>query len=135
MTTNAGTWFFQEPEHNAYLISERLNSTFWNARMVEVYWKCTSAEPPYAATGYSGNDTLTLEWVPDDWVRLTIPPDSGFNEEALVDSVSSRVLSMEPSLVYRDAHHNLSYEWHRDGGEKRWSEIQGQAAYVHPQRL
>ena len=135
MTTNAGTWFFQEPEHNAYLISERLNSTFWNARVVDVYWKCTQAEPPFRATGYSGSDMLTLEWVPNEWLRLTIPAGSSFNDEALVEAVGKRILTMEPSFGYQDPDDAVVTEWHRDDGEKRWSEIQGNAAYVQPHRL
>jgi hypothetical protein len=135
MTTNAGTWFFQEPEHNSYLISERLNSTFWNARVVDVYWKCTQAESPFQATGYSGSDIITLEWVPNDWLRLTIPAGSAFNMDALAEAVSKRILLTEPSFGYQDADQAVVTEWHRDGGQQRWSEIQGNAAYVQPHRL
>ena len=54
MSTTAETWFTTEPENQAYLISERLNATFWQARAVDVYWKVIRTEPPYLAHGYRG---------------------------------------------------------------------------------
>ena len=136
MTSNAGAWFFQEPEHNQYLISERLNSTFWTARVVDIYWKCVDAEPPFTAKGYMGNHTLQLEWQPNRWLRLTAPP--SFPEDVLnnlLDAISKRVLGMDASLRYSDVDKNQLYEWHRTGFDERWNEVQGNPGYMDVHRL
>src|SRR5690606_42128574 len=70
MSTASETWFYNEPENQAYLISERLNATFWQARAVDVYWKVIRTEPPYLAHGYRGEEIIEMEWAPREWLAL-----------------------------------------------------------------
>ena len=53
----------------------------------------------------------------------------------LVEIISKRILGQPASLTYGDSDGRTVYEWHRDGGVERWSEIQGKPIYVHPRRL
>lgn len=133
MSTNAQTWFYTEPEHQGYLISERLNGTFWAARVVEVYWRCTQAEPPFKAVGYMGDHKIGLEWIPNEWLRLSAPPSAEI--DGLVEAISNRILSFPATLSYAQPDGELIVEWHRDGGHDRWSEIQGHASYINPRML
>lgn len=133
MSTNAQTWFYTEPEHQSYLISERLNGTFWSARVVEIYWRCTQAEPPFRAEGYMGDAIIGLEWVPGEWLRLSAP--AGVDTDALVEAISRRILSIPATIGYALPDGDHVVEWVLDGGQERWSELQGHAMYVNPRRL
>jgi hypothetical protein len=133
MSANAGTWFYQEPEHNLYMLTERLNGNFWQARIVEVYWRCVRAEPPFCAQGYWGDYRLELEWLPGSWVAFKAP--AGGDALPLVEAISKRILAMRVSLTYTDAQDRQVFEWNTDGGGKRWQEIQGNAGFNKPRRL
>ncbi|HEC21947.1 MAG TPA: hypothetical protein ENI95_03405 [Chloroflexi bacterium] len=133
MSTNAGTWFYAEPEHQAYLITERLNGTFWQARVVSIYWRCVKDEPPFRAEGYAGDRVLELEWVPGEWLALKVPAD--FDATSLVEAISGRILLMPAALTFETPEGQRVYEWHTDGGEERWREIQGNPTFIHPRRL
>ncbi len=133
MSANAASWFYSEPERNPYLITERLNGTFWQARIVGIYWRCVQPEPPFRAQGFTGNHTVELEWVPAEWVALKVPP--GLNADELVEYISRRILAMPASITYGDGEGRRVIEWHADGGKRRWSEIQGRAEFVQPRRL
>lgn len=133
MSANAGTWFYQEPEHNAYMLTERLNGNFWQERIVGVYWRCVQAERPFRAESFSGDHRLEMEWVPGEWLALKAP--AGADVLPLVESISKRILAMRVSLTYTDAQDRQVFEWHTDGGEKRWQEIQGNAGFNKPRRM
>jgi hypothetical protein len=142
MTSNAATWFYSEPEHNPYLIAERLNGTFWQARLVGVYWRVVNAEAPFRALGYAGKHILEMEWVPGQWLALKVPAQAiqdglatGTGTEELVENISKRVLAMPASISYGDSDGSKIYEWHMDGGAHRWSELQGKPGFMQPKRL
>jgi hypothetical protein len=133
MSANAGTWFYREPENNSYLLTERLNGNFWQERVVEVYWRCTQAESPCRAQGFWRDHILEMEWVPGEWLALKAPADADVS--SLVASIAKRILAMRASLTYIDAQNRQVFEWHADGGKKRWQELQGQAGFSKPRRL
>lgn len=136
MSTNARSWFYNEPEHNAFLISERVNGTFWQARYMEINWRCVQVEPPFRVEGYLGCCLIAMEWVPDAWLSLIASGEADADQLAtLVEIISKRVLGQPASLTYGDSDGRTVYEWHRDGGVERWSEIQGKPIYVRPRRL
>lgn len=142
MSANAATWFYAEPERQPYLISERVNATFWQARMVGLYWRVQNAEPPFRAVGYAGMSKLEMEWVPGQWLSLKVPASvdssplpGGLGVDQLVDSISKRVLAMPASITYEDAQGHKVFEWHIDGGKRRWSELQGHPEFRSPTRL
>jgi len=133
MSTTAQTWFYTEPEHEAYLISERLNSTFWQARAVSTYWKTMRAEPPFLAHGYQRDDIIELEWVPGEWLALRAPREVDVSR--LVKAISQRVLAFPATLSCDTADGQQVMEWHRDGGDRRWSELQGRYEVSQLKRL
>ena len=121
MSTNAWTWFFNEPENQSFLITERLNSTFWQARVVDIYWRCTQDTPPFQAAGYVADEVVELTWQPNDWLALRVP--AGFDADSLVKAIAQRVLTFPPTLTYeQDA--SRVYEGVVDGGEGRVAELQ-----------
>ncbi len=133
MSTNARTWFFEEPEHNAYAIVERLNGTFWQARMGQILvTACSQAEPPFKCRGQWRDEPFELEWQPREWLALRGP-----TEMAELIPQMSRILGFKPAFRYMDAEDWRVYEWHRDAanGQTRWHAIQGMPAFKHPERL
>ena len=132
MSANAGTWFYREPENKPFMLTERLNGNFWQEGIVEVYWRCVRAEAPFRAQGFWRDHTLDMEWIPGEWLSLKAPAQVDIS--SLVASISSRILAMQVSLTYVDAQDRQVFEWHTDGGEKRWQEIQGNAGFDKPRR-
>ena len=133
MSTTAETWFYNEPENQAYLISERLNATFWQARAVDVYWKVIRTEPPYLAHGYRGEEIIEMEWAPREWLALRAPASA--DAERLADIVSKRVLAFPATFTYVTPEGQRVYEWHRGGAAKRWNELQGRYEVSQLKRL
>jgi hypothetical protein len=132
MSTNARTWFYSTPEPIAYNIAARVNETFWQARTVQLYWKCVHAEPPIKVVGYWDGDPAEMEWVPGEWLALKVPGDH--DTRGLVQGVST-VLGLRPTFAYKDAAGREVTEWCVRDPERRWNDIQGKAAYQHPKRL
>jgi len=142
MSNNAAAWFYQEPEHNAFFITERLNGTFWQARIVGLYWRCTHPEPPFRAQGLAGKASLEMEWMPNAWLSLKVPETTlttelpeGMTVETIVESISKRILGRPAAFRYGDTEGRMVYEWHADDGKHRWGEIQGRAEFLHPVKL
>lgn len=135
MSTNASTWFYREPERDPYLIEERVNHTLWDARMPFLYFDCVSAEPPFRMVGEWHGATLEMEWEPGRVLILRAAKDLPEKELPRLRRGFSLVLGIHPpSLAYEDLDGRLVTEWHTDGGEKRWQEIQGQSRYRNPKR-
>ncbi len=134
MSANAGSWFYNEPEGQAYLISERLNGTFWQARVYEVYWTCSKDTAPYVAEGIlPSGDAIKLEWEAGKWLAITAPESDRL--EKIIGLIAERVLMMAPTVTYVEADGKRGYEWHLAGGQERWGKIQGVARYSQLQRL
>jgi hypothetical protein len=136
MSTNARSWFYNEPEHNAFLIAERVNGTFWQARYMQVNWRCVQVESPFRVEGFLGDQLVAMEWIPGEWLSLIATGKADPAQlEALVEVISKRVLGQPASLTFGDSDGHTVYEWHQDDGDKRWREIQGKPVYVRPRRL
>ena len=133
MSSNARKWFYHQPEPQPYLVTERLNSTFWVARVVGVYWKCVKADPPLRARGYFGDHVLQLDWTPGEWLALRAPREVDLSE--MITAITQRILMIPASLTYVTHDGQRVTEWHVDGGQKRWSEIQGHGEFLEPRRL
>jgi hypothetical protein len=131
MATNASTWFYNEPEHNAYLLEERVNHTFWSNRLSAVYLDCLSDTPPFKMTGTWHELSITIEWVPRDYFILTTQPD------AQVDSLIialKEILGFNPTISYVDPGGSQIVEWHMKQAEQRIQNIQGDPNYHHIKR-
>lgn len=130
---NASRWFYQAPEPVPYLIGERINRTFWQARIVEVYWTCDRAEAPFHAHGYLNGQLLEMEWIPNVYLALKGPAEIDLTQ--LVTVMSRRVLARPASVAYIDGEGSQVFEWHAESGRQRWSELQGRPGYSHLRRL
>jgi hypothetical protein len=130
MASNARTWFYETPENNAYWIQERVNSTLWMARLTEVYFVAEQTEAPFRMSAVWHDKPLIIEWEPGKWFRLT-------TLEAVPSIVRafSNILQIPVTLTFTDVQGQTITEWHRDGGETRWREIQGNPIYQSPVRL
>jgi hypothetical protein len=130
MSANASTWFYTEPEHDAYLIGERVNHSIWAARMSFLYLDCVSAEPPFRMVGEWEGAPIEIEWEPNKSFALRTHKESPELRRGF-----SQVLGISPpSLAYQDMDDAYVTEWHTDGGDARWREIQGKPKFRQPKR-
>jgi hypothetical protein len=130
MAATARTWFYTMPESSPYLLQERVNGTVWMNRLTEVYFVTERAEAPFQMRGEWRGQTLVIAWHPEQWFRLT-----GERETPDVVAAFSNILRLPAALTYTDSDGKIITEWHRDGGEARWREIQGNPTYQNPERL
>ena len=126
MATNASTWFYHEPEHEAYLIEERVNHTFWANRIYALYLDCTSAEPPFRMEGVWHDLPVAIEWVPNQYFTLTTPP--GELADQLIVGIKE-ILGLKPAISYVDASGEMTTEWLVGDAAERLQEIQGNPNY------
>jgi hypothetical protein len=126
MATNSRTWFYNEPERRPYYIEERVNHTLWAMRFSNIYMDCISAEPPFRMEGKWNNIALTMEWIPNTYLRLTASEEN----KTLVTGFS-QMLQMPPLFSYVDENGTFVVEWWRtEEGQKRLQEVQGKPNYT-----
>lgn len=126
MATNATTWFYTEPEHNHYLIDERVNHTFWANRITALHLSCVRAEPPFRMTGEWRDIPIALEWVPNEYLVLSTPAEH--NIDLLVIGVKE-ILGFLPTVSYVDSSSAMYAEWRVNDAEARFQVIQGDPNY------
>jgi hypothetical protein len=130
MASNAGTWFYETPQGSPYLLQERVNSNLWMARLWNLYFVTEQAQSPYRMSTRWGGQTLVIEWEPRKWLRLIAEKDA-----PTVLAAFSNILHIPATLTYTHIDGKIITEWHRDGGEARWHEIQGNPTYQSPVRF
>lgn len=123
MATNASTWFFSEPEHNAYYLEERVNHTFWSNRIADVSFDCTNAEPPFQVVGNWRDMLVTLEWKPKTYLTLKVAQPTDL--AATMIAGVQEILGFPPTISYVDPDGRLIAEWHAVEVSERIQEIQG----------
>lgn len=131
MATNATTWFYAEPEHNAYLLEERINHTFWANRIADIYFDCVSAEPPFRMTGVWRGQPLTIEWVPQDYFTLIAAP--GSETDLLLVGIKE-ILGFLPALSYVGPDGQMTVQWYFKDAQARMQAIQGNPNYASIKR-
>lgn len=130
MTTTARTWFYTKPQGKAYDIAERVRTTLWEARVGNIWLDVVRAESPYLMRGHNNGATVEMEWESGRFLALRTQP-----EQPHLAKTLGFVLGFKPALRYEDGEGNTVWEWHTDGGDKRWQAIQGIPAFQHPVRL
>lgn len=130
MTTSALTWFYQQPEKNAYLIAERIRTNFWDARFGGLWLDTVKIEPPILMKGTYKGSAIELEWEPGKWCLLRTSPVN----DALALGVSNLV-RFRPSFQYEDPNGNTVWEWRLTDGDARWQAIQGKPEFNKLQKL
>lgn len=122
MATNASTWFYSEPERNAYLIEERVNHTFWSNRITDLHLDCTNAEPPFRMVGEWQGLPVEIEWEPKKYLTLTTQPVDLANQ--LLIGIKE-ILGFNPVVSYVDPGGKMRAEWYASEASERIREIQG----------
>ena len=130
MATDSRTWFYTTPEPRPYYIEERINHTLWKNRLQTLFMQCTQATVPIKMEGNWQGNAVTFEWQPGKYFTLRMAQES----RELI-GVVRQMLMMRPALSYSDPDGMYTVEWHTDGGEERWREIQGDPRYQGPRRL
>jgi hypothetical protein len=130
MATDARTWFYTTPEPRPYYIEERVNHTLWNNRLQTLYMSCTRATPPIQMEGIWQGSPVRFEWQPGRYFILTMAQES---KEFI--GVIRQMLMLRPALSYENPDGLHVVEWHTDGGEARWRELQGNPHYQGLRRL
>jgi hypothetical protein len=130
MATDSRTWFYTTPEPRPYYIEERVNATLWKNRLQNIYMSCTQATPPVMMEGRWYDNPVRFEWQPGKWFTLRMGKES---KEFI--GVMRQILMMRPILTYQDAEGLTVVEWHTDGGQERYTHLQGNPAYQGLRRL
>ncbi len=131
MATDSRTWFYTTPEARPYFIEERVNHTLWKNRLANIHMICTHAEIPIQMEGRWQNEMpVTFEWQPGKYFILK----TGAESKEII-GVMRQILKMRPIFTYQDIDGLFVVEWHTDGGDTRWHEIQGQPQYQSLRRI
>ena len=130
MTTTAATWFYRAPENQAYLLGERVNSTFWEERLGGVWLNVEKASPPFRMVGNYNGAEVKLEWEANKWMRLETAPASPGLAKGL-----ENILHRRANFRYETSDGYTVWEWWIENADKRWQELQGKPAYRNPVRL
>ncbi len=131
MATDARTWFYTTPEARPYFIEERVNHTLWKNRLTNIHMVCTSPTVPIRMEGRWQNELpVMFEWEPGRYFLLR----TGEESKELI-GVLRQILMFRPSFIYQDNEGMHVVEWHTDGGEQRWRDLQGKPQYQAVRRL
>ena len=131
MATDARTWFYSTPEPRPYYIEERVNHTLWKNRLQSLFMSCTQAEVPIKMEGKWNEMPVQFEWQPGAYFTLR----SGERRKELIGVVRQMLLNLKPSLEYTAPDGMHVVEWHTDGGDSRWKELQGNPHYQGLRRI
>jgi hypothetical protein len=130
MATDSRTWFYTTPEPRPYYIEERVNHTLWKNRLQTLHMSCTQATSPIRMEGNWQGNLVTFEWQPGKYFTLRMSQE---NRELI--GVIRQMLMLRPAFLYEDPDGMHVVEWHTDGGEARWREVQGKPQFQGVRRL
>lgn len=131
MATTSRKWFYSTPEPRPYYIEERVNHTLWNNRLQNVWMSCTQAADPVKMEGNLDGMPMYFEFVAGKYFTLKM----GEERKDVIATIRQILLGLKPSFTYQDTDGLFVVEWHTDGGEARWTEIQGNPAYQGLRRM
>lgn len=127
MSANATTWFYREPETGRpYLISERINHTFWTNRINNIYLTCIHAEAPYRLVGKWAEIDVEIEY---ETARVFILRMSEENSP-FVKGVAE-ILGFPPTVSYTDSDGRHIIEWYAKDASKRLQEVQSNSSLLN----
>lgn len=146
----AREWFLDKPGNNKYDIEVHVQRSFWYNGFGQAFFRCTRAEPPYKCIGYWRGQEIELEWIPRQWVILSMQR----YDDSMVESVNW-VIRLKPSLRYSlaasdsghsagagsqaegetTAHERFVVEWHVRNVEERMRDLAEQAGVRDVRRM
>jgi len=125
MATDSRKWFYSTPEPRPYYIEERINHTLWKNRLQGLYMTCTQPVVPIMMEGIWNGMPVTFEWEPGKYFILR----TGEKRKELIGVIRQMLFNLKPVLEYEDPEGMHVVEWHTDGGQERWLQIQGNPQY------
>jgi len=125
MATDSRKWFYSTPEPRPYYIEERINHTLWKNRLQSLYMVCTQPTVPIQMEGVWNGMPVTFEWQPGKYFILR----TGEKRKELIGVIRQMLFNLKPVLEYEDPEGMHVVEWHTDGGQERWLQIQGNPQY------
>jgi hypothetical protein len=131
MTTDARKWFYSTPEPRPYYIEERVNNTLWKHRLQGLYMTCTQAAVPVKMEGNWNGMPVTFEWEPGKYFTLRM----GQKRKDMIGVIRQILFNLPPVLEYEDPEGMYVVEWHTDGGQERWAQIQGNPQFQGLRRI
>jgi hypothetical protein len=131
MATSSRTWFYSTPEPRPYYIEERVNHSLWKNRLQGVYMSCTHVANPIKMEGSLNGMPIFFEWQPGKYFTLK----TGEERKDIIGTIRQVLLNLRPTFAYQDIDGLYVVEWHLDGGEDRWRDIQGNPAYQGLQKI
>ncbi len=131
MATDSRTWFYTTPTARPYFIEERVNHTLWKHRLADIHMVCTDPNVPIKMEGRWRNEIpIQFEFKPGSYFILR----AGEESKELI-GVMRQILMIRPSVIYTTEDGMVVVEYHVDGGEERWREVQGKPQYQNARRL
>lgn len=124
MAATSRKWFYSTPEPRPYYIEERVNHTLWNNRLQNVFMSCTQAEAPVKMEGSLNGMPIFFEFVAGQYFTLRM----GEERKEVIGALRQILLGLKPCFTYQDSEGLFVVEWHTDGGEARWKNLQGDPA-------
>lgn len=131
MANTARQWFYSIPEPRPYYIEERVNHSLWNNRLQNVFMSCTQAAPPVQMEGSLDGMPIRFEFMPGGYFTLSMPEE----RKDVISTIRQVLLGLKPSFTYQDSDGMFVVEWHTDGGDARWREIQGNPSFQGLRRM
>lgn len=131
MSTSSRTWFYAKPEPRPYYIEERVNHTLWKNRVQGLFMSCTQTENPIKMEGNWNGIPVLFEWEPGNYFILRM----GEERKDFIGVMRQILLGLIPVITYQDVDGLYVVEWHVDGVDARWKDIQGNPQYQGLRRL
>jgi hypothetical protein len=143
--TAARAWFLDKPGSNRYDIEVHVQQSFWHNGFGGAFFRCTNVDPPYHCTGFWRGQEVELEWVPRQWLSLSMQT----YDETMAEGIA-RILRLEATLRYtmavssngQDAEEaeptgaaRYVVEWRVRDGEQRKRELEEQTGVGDVQAL
>lgn len=131
MATSSHTWFYSTPEPRPFYIEERVNHTLWRHRLQGLSMSCTQAADPIKMEGNWNGLPIFFEWQPGQYFILRM----GEERKEFIGLMRQILLDLKPTFTYQDLDGLYVVEWHVDGGDQRWQDIQGNPQFQGLRRL
>lgn len=112
-------WFAKQLPPSRHGIENALRLAFWAHGFGDSYFTCIEPHPPVRCTGlWKSTFPLQVEWVPMDYLQVTMPEP---NKEVL--EAFERVLGHRALAAYRNDKNEVVVEWRARNSEARWNEL------------
>lgn len=116
-------WFEKPMPASRHTIESAVRLSFWGAGLGGMFVTCMQENAPYQCNGVWRDFAFTFEWLPNDYLTLTMKE---ANQELL--EVFERVLGHKALAAYRDASNMVVVEWRVRGLKTRFGELQARGA-------